>query len=280
MPMARLLAFLLVSPSLAFPNSAWSQTVKGKALQPLRALVLTPANNGQSLSASIGQLIEVDLQAFGSAGYEAPQISTPNVQYRNSILRWPPNPGGPLPVYIFEAVSVGAARIQFPRNGGPGFDVTLKVRPASPRASNSITLDQANMVAWQQGWTTLVNPLRQSFIPSLPKLTSIEVELVVANPGASAGIVTLMLENADGQGILLAEKTVAADDCAHVRFLLPPGVDVSPGKTYSLKLGGGDGLFGWKYVTGGYNRGEAWLNGKPLLKQDHAGFLFRTFGMK
>ena len=281
MQMARRLAFLLVSTSLALPNSAWSQTAREKALQPQRALVLTPANNGQSLYASIGQLIEVDLQVFGTAGYEAPQVSTSNVQYRNTVLLWPPNPGGRLPIYVFEAVSPGAARIQFPRNGGPGFDVSLEVRPAPGKASSSVILDQANTVAWRQGWTTLLNPLRQNFIPSLPKLTAIEVELVVGNPGPSRGAVTLMLEQADGQGILAAEKTVSVDDCARVRFLLPPGVELSPGETYSIQLSDdSQGLFGWKYVAGGYDRGDASVGRRPLLKDGRGRFLFRTFGMK
>ena len=281
MQKARLTALLLLSTCLSFPNGAWSQSPGQKALQPQRALLLTPASNGQSLYASVGQLIEVDLQTLQTAGYEAPQVSTPNVQYRNSVLLWPPNPGGPLPIYIFEAVSPGAARIQFPRNGGPGFDVTLEVRPASGKASSSVSLDQANTVAWREGWTTLVNPLRQKFIPSLPKLNSIEVELVVGNPGPTQGVVTLMLENADGQGVLEAEKTVAADDCAHVRFLLPAGVAVSAGKTYSIQLSDdGQGLFGWKYVAGGYDRGDASFSGKPLLNDGRGRFLFRTFGMK
>jgi len=89
-----------------------------------------------------------------------------------------------------------------------------------------------------------------------------------------------MLLNADGQGILEADKTVTADDCAHVRFVLPPGFEVSPGKTYSIQLSGGEGLFGWKYMAGGYNRGDASFNGKPLLKDARSTFLFRTFGMR
>ena len=276
----RWVVLLMVLTSLPFPKNARAQTGKAKPAQSQHALSLTPANNGQRLLASVGQIIQVDLQALGSVRYTGPEISAPNIQYRNSILLWPPNPGGSLPYYLFEAMSPGVARIQMPRNGGPGFDVTIDVRPVVGNPSSRLILDQANTAVWTQAWTTLANRLQQNFIPSLPKLANIEVELTVANPGPSQGVVSLMLLNADGQGILEADKTVTADDCAHVRFLLPPGFEVSPGKTYSIQLSGGEGLFGWKYVAGGYNRGEASFNGKPLSKGARSTFLFRTFGMQ
>lgn len=271
----------LLLTCLIIPASAWAQTGKTKPPRTQQTLSLTRVNNGQRLYASVGQIIQVDLQALGSAKYAAPEISGSNLQYRNSVLMWPPNPGGGLPLYLFEATSPGVARIQIPRNGGTGFDVTIEVRPASADPSNRLILDQGNNAEWTQGWTTLVNRLQQNFTPSLPKLNRIEVDLVVANPGPSRGAVSMILLNSDGQGILGAEKTVAADDCAHVQFLLPDGVQVTPGKTYSIQISaGGDGLFGWKYVLGGYDRGEAQLNGKPLLKQARSSFLFRTFASK
>src|SRR5579862_7124921 len=119
---------MMLTSSL-FPKNALSQTGKAKPAQSQHALSLTPANNGQRLLASVGQIIQVDLQALGSVRYTGPEISAPNIQYRNSILLWPPNPGGSLPYYLFEAMSPGVARIQMPRNGGPGFDVTIDVRP-------------------------------------------------------------------------------------------------------------------------------------------------------
>lgn len=280
MPNTSRAVLLLLLTSLPLPNRAWAQN-KAKPDQTRQILSLTPANNAQHLYASVGQIIQLDLQALGSSGYAAPEVSSANIQLRNTVRSWPPNPGGALPWYLFEATSPGVAHIQVPRDGGPGFDVTIDVRPASGKASSVLILDQANTADWRQGWTNLLNSARQDFIPTLPKLTTIEVELVVANPGPSEGVVTLMLATADGQGILQAEKTIAVDDCAHVRFLLPPSIEVSPGKTYSIQVSdGGQGLFGWKYVAGGYNRGEAWFNGKPLLKNARSSFLFRTFGMR
>jgi len=276
---ARLLVLLVLLASWSFP--AWPQVHTSRPTANERALLLTPANNGHHLYARVGQIIQVDLQTLSMAGYEAPQVSGSSIQYSNSVLLWPVNPGGPLPIYMFEAVSPGKARIQFPRNGGPGFDVTIGVRPSSAGGFSRPILDQANTAEWRQGWTNLSNSVRQTFKPSLPRLTAVEVELVVANPGPSQGSVSMTLLNADGQPLLAAEKTLLVDHSDHALFLLPDRFRVSPGKAYSIQISDGAlGLFGWKYVAGGYNRGDAWFNDKPFSKDARNTFLFRTFGMQ
>ena len=69
-----------------------------------------------------------------------------------------------------------------------------------------------------------------------------------------------------------------AADCAHTLFVIPKdGIEVEPGQTYRIKLSGGL-LFGWKYVVGGYQKGAATFNGRPLLPGARSTFLFRTFG--
>jgi hypothetical protein len=55
------------------------------------------------------------------------------------------------------------------------------------------------------------------------------------------------------------------------------GVEVKPGNSYRIRLRGGL-VFGWKYVMGGYPKGEATFNGKPLVPKARSTFLFRTFG--
>jgi len=142
----------------------------------------------------------------------------------------------------------------------------------------SMTLDQANTAAWVNAWTNLVNDVRQTFIPSLPKLLAIEVELVVGNPGPPDDTLTITVLDAHGRFIARVPRTVPANDCAHVLFVLPKGgVEVSPGQTYSLRLSGGT-TFGWKYVVGGYEKGAACFNGRPLLPDARSTLLFRTFG--
>ncbi|HLZ43159.1 MAG TPA: hypothetical protein VKQ11_19475 [Candidatus Sulfotelmatobacter sp.] len=276
---ARLLRLLVL---LAFwsPNHAWPQVDNPRPAANQRALLLTPASSGHHLYAKVGQIIQVDLKTLSTAGYEAPQVSGSSIQYSNSVLLWPVNPGGPLPIYIFEAVSPGEARIQFPRNGGAGFDVTIGVRASSTSGSNRPILDQATTAEWKQGWTNLSNSVRQTFKPSLPRLTAVEVELVVANPGPSLGSVSMTLLNAEGQPLLAADKTISVDHSDHALFLLPDGFRVFPGKSYSIEISDGSGLFGWKYVAAGYNRGEALFNDKPLVPGAQAALLFRTFGSK
>jgi hypothetical protein len=122
----------------------------------------------------------------------------------------------------------------------------------------------------------------QTFTPSLRRLTSVEVELVVANPGPASSEVTMALGNAEGQELAVIWKNVAVTDCHHVLFVLPKGgLRVTPGQTYSITLSSVDTVFGWKYVVGGYTSGAAMFNGfpgKPLSRDARTTFLFRTFG--
>ena len=100
---------------------------------------------------------------------------------------------------------------------------------------------------------------------------------MVANPGPPDDEVTMTVENAEGETLALISKTVPVADC-DVLFVFPNGgLQASPGQVYSIGLRGGS-LFGWKYVVGGYKKGEAWVNGKPLLQDTRSTFVFRTFG--
>jgi len=138
--------------------------------------------------------------------------------------------------------------------------------------------DQANTVTWDQAWTNLVNDVEQTFTPSLPKLVSVQVNLLVANADASDDQLTLTVLNPAGRTVAVVTETVPIADCDSVTFVIPSGgVEVTPGQPYRLKLSGGT-AFGWKYVAGGYEKRDATWNGKPLLPNDRSTFLFRTFG--
>jgi hypothetical protein len=70
-----------------------------------------------------------------------------------------------------------------------------------------------------------------------------------------------------------------ADESPAVLFLFPKGgVRVLPGQLYRIALNGAAGVFGWKYVKGGYTNGAASMNGKPLSSETPLTFLFPTFG--
>ena len=142
----------------------------------------------------------------------------------------------------------------------------------------SMKLDQVNTAGWDKAWTNLVNDAEQSFTPSLPRLLAVEVELVVGNPGPPDDDLTLTVIDTKGQTLASVTQAISISDCDHAMFMIPKdGMDVIPGRSYRIKLTGGT-LFGWKYIVGGYEKGAATFNGRPLLPKARSTFLFRTFG--
>jgi len=74
--------------------------------------------------------------------------------------------------------------------------VTIRVRSAHRnRLAPQAWPDQANIAPWDKAWTNLLNDVRQTFKPSLPSLTRVEVELVVANAGPAEGEVVMSVQN-------------------------------------------------------------------------------------
>lgn len=153
---------------------------------------------------------------------------------------------------------------------------------AASSQQTSMTPDQVNTTGWDGAWTNLVNDVEQAFTPSVPKLMGVEVELVVGNAPTTDGDteddLTLRVLDATGQRTLAAvTQRVSTANCHQVMFVIPKGgLNLSPGQTYRLKLSGGT-AFGWKYMVGGYEKGAATFNGKPLLREARSTFLFRTF---
>jgi hypothetical protein len=147
---------------------------------------------------------------------------------------------------------------------------------ASP--GTSMKTDQVNGTHWDKAWTNLMNDVEQSFTPSMPRLLGVEVELIVGNPGPAEDELTLTVLDSKGHTLAVVTQPVETSGCDHTMFIIPKdGIQVMPGEIYWLRLRGGT-LFGWKYVVGGYEKGAATFNGKPLLKQARSTFLFRTFG--
>jgi hypothetical protein len=275
------LAFLCTSSNTDAQKAGISAT---SIKQPVLSLNLS--NNGQRLDATMGQQIEISLGAMAPCD---PQISSAAIHLESVALSWPPNPGLATHVYIFNAAAEGEAEVKIPITdcSNPDlqealtFAATIHVGsagggPSSPYASR--TPDQGNIAPWNEAATNLLNNVRQTFTPSLPRLTGLEVELLVINPGPASEEVTMTLLNGKEEILADVSKTVPVDDCRHVLFVVPNGgLQVSPGQVYSIRLSGGS-TFGWKYVVGGYANGAASFNGKPLLGNTRSTFLFRTFG--
>ena len=277
-------ALVLWGPLCADAN-AQNVSISARSIKQ-QVLSLNFTNNGQHVKATVGQQIEITLGTVGPAQYGVPLVSSTAVRLESTALNWPPSPGGPTFIYIFEAAAAGEAQVIIPILHSPEQDFAekntfvtmIRVGPAhgKPRAVGKP--DQANTATWTKAWTNLLNDVEQTFVPSLPRLTSVEVGLVVGNSGPPDEDLTLSLLNPEGEVLAVISKTVAVEDCVKVRFLFPNGgAQVPPGLVYSIRLKGGS-LFGWKYVVGGYKNGEALLNGKPLLEGGHSSFLLRTFG--
>lgn len=161
-----------------------------------------------------------------------------------------------------------------PLGTGPS---ALRLKSVVP-GSSGMKPDQVNVVGWNKAWTNLVNDAEQSFVPSMPRLLGVEVELVVGNANASQDDLTLTVVDNQGNELASITQEVKTSHCEHTIFVLPEdGIDVTPAETYWIRLKGGI-IFGWKYVVGGYPKGEATFNGKPLLPKARSTFLFRTFG--
>jgi hypothetical protein len=243
-------------------------------------LSLSSNDNGTRVVLAKGQAIEITLQTIGPQQYGAPRISSHVVRYESVALKMPSNPRGTNQILRFQAVAEGEATIQLISiNPESVFGVTVEVGPATGHFSPPPVPDQTNTARWANAWTSLLNDARQSFIPSRPKMTNAEVELVVTNPGPSLDSVTLIVLNSTGEPLAQVSKLVQTADCSHVMFTFPNGgLGLSPGQVYYLRLVGSD-LFGWKYTDGGYKNGAASFNGKPLLPERHGNFLFRTYAV-
>lgn len=278
---------------------------------PQSFLSLDYADNGDSVDTTFGERIELTLGSVGGPSYGDPQISSPAIRLDATALYINPggliSPGGPTFIYMFEAVTEGEAQIKVPLKGAfdpetgkvrtlRTFSVRIRVGPAtgnSRRQESRLRLDQENSEPWNYasvGLDYVIGPgirpksairvLSQTFVPRLPKLAAIEVELAAVKPGQSTGDVDLTLMS-KYQVLAQVWKTVPAAACDHVLFLLPNGgVTVVPGHAYSIELTGIGGVLGWKYVVGGYAKGAASSERKPLLQSGRSTFLFRTFGTK
>ena len=182
-------------------------------------------------------------------------------------------------VRLLLIVTLSLATVKAVPSEGRSLGFRKALSPSLPvPGSKELKPDQVNTTGWDKAWTNLVNDVEQSFRPSAPRLVAAEVELVVGNVGESQDDLTLSIKGAAGDELVSVTQTVKTPDCERVLFLFPEGgVEVTPGNLYQIRLSGGT-TFGWKYVVGGYPKGEATFNGKPLLCQARSTFLFRTFG--
>jgi hypothetical protein len=148
------------------------------------------------------------------------------------------------------------------------------------KARQRESFDQTPEPPWTEGFS-YINPatdVGQSFVPSYPILTAVEVNIRTANP--ARGDDTLTLEIRDGEGTVLASGSMDVENGfdGWLRFDLEEGADVPVGLPLVIRLADSGGVvFGWKYFGGDYYESGTRMEGDQAMGGD---FLFRTFGLR
>lgn len=150
----------------------------------------------------------------------------------------------------------------------------------APAAFGTETLDQSNNPAWTGGAVNIApaNSVSQTFVPSLPVLTSVEVELKTGNKGRGGDQVTLKILNSSGQQLASVTALINEGFEGFRKFTMPGnGINVTPGQPLTIRLQDtGKIVFWWKYKDGNtYAAGKAIFHGAPFNDND---FFFKTYG--
>jgi hypothetical protein len=87
---------------------------------------LQNGDSGRSVTAAVGDTIEITLQTIGPGQYGNPSVSSPSVRFLGESAAEPANPGGARQLYRFEAASTGRADITI------GHTDELPAAPATP----------------------------------------------------------------------------------------------------------------------------------------------------
>lgn len=154
------------------------------------------------------------------------------------------------------------------------------ITQAAAAGGGSPVVDQVNLPPWTNGWTNIqyVNKTSQSFVPAMPLLTAVEVDLITANPYPEWPGDTIILTILAGSQVLATVSRYEPSGFnGLLRFDMPSGgVPVTPGQTYVIQLQEQDLiLFGWKLGVDTYPKGTAIFNGYARPYGDH---FFRTYG--
>jgi hypothetical protein len=92
----------------------------------------TMTDSGGSVSAKLGDELDVKLSSIGPSSYGDPVVSSSSVQYLNVSVVPPYGPGGPTQLFTFKAAAVGQATITIPKVNDPtgtlpAFTLTVNV---------------------------------------------------------------------------------------------------------------------------------------------------------
>jgi hypothetical protein len=105
-------------------------------------LYLHGGNNGQRVTARVGQAIQLTLQTIGPGHYGTPKISSAAIEFEGAAFAKEQNPGGPRQVYRFRARSQGEARINIPHVVQLASGDASEIRDSNPAFALTIRVDQ------------------------------------------------------------------------------------------------------------------------------------------
>jgi hypothetical protein len=141
-------------------------------------------------------------------------------------------------------------------------------------------IDQSNLPEWAGGWTH-VNPsaegrsvMWQTFTPSRPNLTAVEIDILTISPGRGDDTLTIEIAK-DGDILATADCYVEDGFDGLLRFEFPETVPLVPEQIYKLMVRDtGTVRFGWKYASNTYERGSRYV-----IEQEQPGtdWLFQTY---
>jgi len=132
------LLLVLALPSVS-GGAANAQNADSTSSPKQHVVYLNAGNNGQNVTARIGQAIQIRLQTIGPGYYGTPEISSSAVRFESETSPKLKIPAGPTQVYRFLAASEGEAQLKILHifrvlhsNGAvedstPTFAVTIRV---------------------------------------------------------------------------------------------------------------------------------------------------------
>ena len=119
--------------AIAIALSALTQACHSSHGATNTTIGLSNSDSGRSITAQIGDTIEVTLQTIGPGQYGTPTATGASIQFLGEFSAGPPNPGGPRQLFRFEATRVGQAHVTVPHVGEspigstPPFELTVTV---------------------------------------------------------------------------------------------------------------------------------------------------------
>jgi hypothetical protein len=119
--------------------------------------------------------------------------------------------------------------------------------------------------------------IAQTFKPSMPILTGVDIDVLTANPHLGGDFITVEIVH-NGQVLASASRHVSVGFNGLLHFDFPKELSVIVGDTYAISVPGSKDTFGWKYSGGDtYSGGMRFLGGVP---QENHDCLFQTYGRR